>query len=503
MRNRTEINESSKNNNGYEMGYFKNDLFWLDESIKDELLLTSYVDSRIKLATLKYYLFYECDCDPSINTLNLETNLQRTTVDNLENYDYWQACLLAFEYIESSLKTLNYLNGKSLKEVKSYSHDIEELINLLPDNIQKELSIQCFWLPDEYLNVNYGPNIMSINENVGIREKLTQIGLEKGRNYFKKYLRRIHNGMVDIRYSDISELKKDTYLKFLLEMCKTLDNILEKQYEPVRHALDNTYDTVNNYYKMINSYNKGFILPTEQKQEVHVPSLSLSDEQLFNTKQSIDAKFKALKYYIVACNNYDFCTGNVDIANTIDIDSTMDEIIKESKLFRNDVSKKSGDGDVWKNYCYYQGCHLVSLYIEHALKYILLKSKNETYISLMQNYGHDFKKMYEYLLVDDQNIIRNNCMLLGDDYLSKAVSQKHTNDRIKNNDEIGTNNSLFDSILELMSDSFKQTRYPHSQNYNLEWKFSLRFMLKFADELNNLIQNKYDIKKEQTVSKKN
>ena len=56
MRNRTEINESSKNNNGYEMGYFKNDLFWLDESIKDELLLTSYVESSIKLATLKYYL---------------------------------------------------------------------------------------------------------------------------------------------------------------------------------------------------------------------------------------------------------------------------------------------------------------------------------------------------------------------------------------------------------------------------------------------------------------
>ena len=117
MKNRTEINESSKSNNGSEIGYFKNDLFWFDESISDELLLTSYVESNVKLATLKYYLFYECDCDPSINTLNLETNLQRTTIDNLENYDYWQACLLAFEYIESSLKTLNYLNGKSLKEI--------------------------------------------------------------------------------------------------------------------------------------------------------------------------------------------------------------------------------------------------------------------------------------------------------------------------------------------------------------------------------------------------
>lgn len=503
MKNRTQIDESSKRDDGYEIGYFNNDLFWLDESIRDELLLSSYVESRVKLATLNYYLFYECGCDPNVNTLNLETNIKRYSSNNIENYDYWQACLLAFEYIESSLKTINYLQGKSLKEIKGYSHDIERLVNSLPYDVQKELSINCFWLPDDYLTTNFGMAAIRVNEDASFREKITQISLEKGHAYFKKYLRRIYNGMVDIRYSDISNIKNDCNLKFLLEMCKTLDNILETKYEPIRHQFDSSYDATNKYHSMLDGYNKGFVEPTEPKIVENVPTIPLSDVQLLNTKASVDAKYKALKYYLLACNEYDYSGTNAKIENSIDVNSKMDEIITNLNLFRNDISKKSGDGDVWKNYSYYQGCHLASMYIEHALKFIILSSKNETYSNLKENYGHDFKKMYECLDTKDKETIRDNCLLLGHDYLSKAVEQKHTNDRINKNDEEEVDNNSFVRMLELMNDSFKQTRYPHSQNYNLEWKYSLRFMLKFVDALDQIIQNKYSMTPEHksTISK--
>ena len=493
MKNRTNIDEHSKKDDGYEMGYFNNELFWFDESVEEELLLLSYVESRVKLATLKYYLFYQCGCDTNVNTLNLETNIRRYHDDGCENYDYWQACLLAFEYIESALKTINYLEGKTLKEIKSYSHDIEKLVNALPDDIQKELSTNCFWLSDDYLTTNFGVATMEINEKVGFREKITQLSLEKGHAYFKKYLRRIYNGMVDIRYSDVSNIKNDYNLKFLLQMCETLHNILERQYEPVRHEFDSSNYIISNYYAILDSYNKGFVEPTEPKIGENVPTMPLSDSQLFNTKASVNAKYKALKYYLLACNEYDYSATNEKAENNIDVNSTMDEIILNSNLFRNDVSKKSGDGDVWKNYSYYQGCHLVSMYIEHALKYIILFSKGETYSSIKNNYGHDFKKMYKCLDIKVQEFIRDNCLLLGHTYLSKAVTNKHTNDRVCNDDEKESDNDLFFRMLELMNDSFKQTRYPHSQNYNLQWKYSLRFMLKFASELDRIIQNVYDM----------
>ena len=495
MKNRTEINESSKRDDGYEVGYYYNDLFWFDESLENELLLTSYVESNVKLFTLRSYLFYECGCDTSINTLDLETNINRLNVYNDENYDYWQACLLSLEYIESSLKTLNYLNGKSIKDIKGYSHDIEELVNHLPNNIQKELSVQCLWLSDDYLIENFGPNTMDIDNNIGIRERFIQTGLEKGHYYFKKYLRRIHNGMVDIRYSDVSNLKKDMNLKFLLEMSKSLNEILEREYEPIRHDRDNTFDTINNFNNMLNEYNKGFISPTETKQAGDIPYLPLSDEQLVDTKKSVDAKFKALKTYVIAYNSHSY---GPDRNVEIDANPTIDELIMQSELFRNSISKKSGDGDMWKNYSYYQACHLASLYIDHALKYVLLQSRDETYNDLMNTFNHDFKKMYEYLLIDDQTEIRNSCMSLDEEYLLNAVNQKHTKDKIKNNGSIATDDSLFDSMMNLMSESFNQTRYPHSQNYNLEWKYSLRFMLKFADGLNNVIQNKYNPQLDQT-----
>ena len=104
--------------------------------------------------------------------------------------------------------------------------------------------------------------------------------------------------------------------------------------------------------------------------------------------------------------------------------------------------------------------------------------------------------MYEYLDVKDKESIRDNCLLLGHNYFSKAVEQKHTNDKVTNNDEKELDNNCFNRMLELMNESFKQTRYPHSQNYNLEWKYSLRFMLKFASELDQIIQNKYAMKPE-------
>lgn len=497
MKNRTKIDESSKRDDGYEMGYFNNDLFWLDESIQDELPLLAYAESKVKENTLDFYLFYKGGCNPNVNAFDLRTDLKRCTSKNLENFDYWQACLLAFEYIESALNALNYLYGKNVKDVKIYFHDIEELINILPYNIQKELSINIGALPYDYLTTAFGPNNINVDKNGDIRKKLTQEFLEKGHFYFKKYLRRICNGSIDLRYSDVSNLKDDYNLSFLLEMCKNLSDRLSREFEPIRHEIELHDGNVATYFSQINDYDLGFVPPNESKPEINIPLQPLTIAQLCKTKQSVDAKYKALKYYLISFNKHSYVSKNVK-DNNIDENSTMDSIIYNSGLYRNEVSKKSGDGEVYENYSYYQGCHLASTYIEHALKYILLKSKGETYNNLKEQYGHNLKKLFDNLNQDDKNLIKNNCMSLGEKYLFRASSKRHTNDKMvldsdKNCDKI-SDESLFDLMIDLMSESFLETRYPHAENYNMEWKYSLRFMLKYADALNSLIQNKYNIR---------
>ena len=51
----------------------------------------------------------------------------------------------------------------------------------------------------------------------------------------------------------------------------------------------------------------------------------------------------------------------------------------------------------------------------------------------------------------------------------------------------------FEQLLTQVSDAFKITRYPDFYNYNLDYKYCLKFLLAFAEVLSSKVERKKQV----------
>ena len=355
--------------------------------------------------------------------------------------------------------------------------------------------------------------------------------------YFDSILSQLKNSFVDLRYPEISENCNYYNLDIILSICKNLSLALQTRMEESR-ILDAEKKSIDEYVGQIIADNEQPIV-TNTNLEINLIDRPLT---AFEDKKNIasnKAKYNAIFYYMYGVEEF-FMSGKHDYW------ASLGDILRTTSLSRERVNKKSNDKSIYENYLYYQACHLASDYIEHSLKLLLLDS-GKTYKDIKEQYSHDFKSMFYALPIDSQNELKNVVSYFNESYLDKAsVPSSNFRDVIKHSkeeqeeirelwqwsdlkaketageslteeesaflkkyeeqflDEKETESrkrlyeqehqlkidKYFDQLLNQISDSFKITRYPDFYNFNLDYKYCLKFLLAFAESLSVEVQRK-------------
>lgn len=574
------------------MGINSNKVFLFDNKILNDQLLKTYIECSVKYNTLSWYLYYEDFFIEHTHTCLLDMNTPMKSISINEDssqeelayyFRYLKACHLGVEYIEHGLKLLLMLEGHDIKEItkECSDHNLEKLFDMLSDEKTKTLIMGAVgWPGEEYIknvldgkpaNIIYPPVDEEVVEvkwtdeevllngedglyaKVARGEELTaaeaacyiefdEEELEHYREhkydesnyvskkYFSAIMKILSNSFVDLRYPEVGKLNNKYNLEVILSLAHRIDTALTMNIETSR--LDE-FDRDN-----LDEYIGKLLDCDEDATDYNVDnSLNILNRPLtsFERKKmhvANNAKYEALKWYMYGMEEF-YLTGRNEYGTSL-----MD-ILYTTSITREQVCKKSDDQKIYENYLYYQACHMASDYIEHSLKLLLLDN-GYTYDELMQQFVHDFKKMYSALREEDQENIKLVVSTLGERYLQKVANPnlkfrdviKQTSEEQAESNEMRkyfelckkrdvdgqitleeleyikkyeeehfawkkTGNTIskdkleeqndgekyFDDILTQSAKAFKFTRYPDFYNYNMNYKYCMKFLLAFAQGL--------------------
>lgn len=409
------------------------------------------------------------------------------------------------------------------------------------DRFYEELDLIDKVMNGEQLSLEEGKKYREIEQKMDeYKERKYIKPAQTSNKFFESILTHLKSSFVDLRYPEISENCNYYNLDIILSICKNLRLALQTKMEESR-ILDDEKKSIDEYVSQI-------IVDDEQPIVTNTNlEISLIDKPLtaFEDKKNIasnKAKYNAIFYYMYDVEEF-FMSGKRNYW------ASLGDILRTTSLTRERVNKKSNDKSIYENYLYYQACHLASDYIEHSLKLLLLDS-GKTYKDIKEQYSHDFKSMFYALPIDSQQELKNVVVYFNEAYLYKAsVPSSNFRDVIKLSKEeqreirelwqwadlkvketAGESlteeettflrkyeepflddkqmesrkrlyeqehqlkiDKYFDQLLNQISDSFKITRYPDFYNFNLDYKYCLKFLLAFAETLNSEIELKKQV----------
>ena len=409
------------------------------------------------------------------------------------------------------------------------------------DRFYEELDLIDKVMNGEQLSLEEEKKYREIEQKMEEYKERKYIKLAQTSNkFFESILTQLKNSFVDLRYPEISENCNYYNLDIILSICKNLRLALQTKMEESR-ILDDEKKSIDEYVSQIIADDEQPIVTNTNLE------ISLIDRPLtaFEDKKNIasnKAKYNAIFYYMYGVEEF-FMSGKRDYW------ASLGDILRTTSLTRERVNKKSNDKSIYENYLYYQACHLASDYIEHSLKLLLLDS-GKTYKDIKEQYSHDFKSMFYALPIDSQQELKNVVVYFNEAYLDKAsVLSPNFRDVIKHSKEkqeeirelwrwsylkaketLGDTlteeesvflrkyegqflddkqiesrkrlyeqehqlkiDKYFDQLLNQISDSFKITRYPDFYNFNLDYKYCLKFLLAFAETLESEIELKKQV----------
>ncbi len=409
------------------------------------------------------------------------------------------------------------------------------------DRFYEELDLIDKVMNGEQLSLEEGKKYREIEQKMDeYKERKYIKPAQTSNKFFESILTHLKSSFVDLRYPEISENCNYYNLDIILSICKNLRLALQTKMEESR-ILDDEKKSIDEYVSQI-------IVDDEQPIVTNTNlEISLIDKPLtaFEDKKNIasnKAKYNAIFYYMYGVEEF-FMSGKRNYW------ASLGDILRTTSLTRERVNKKSNDKSIYENYLYYQACHLASDYIKHSLKLLLLDS-GKTYKDIKEQYSHDFKSMFYALPIDSQQELKNVVVYFNEAYLYKAsVPSSNFRDVIKLSKEeqreirelwqwadlkvketAGESlteeettflrkyeepflddkqmesrkrlyeqehqlkiDKYFDQLLNQISDSFKITRYPDFYNFNLDYKYCLKFLLAFAETLNSEIELKKQV----------
>lgn len=409
------------------------------------------------------------------------------------------------------------------------------------DRLYEELDLIDKVMNGEQLSLEEEKKYREIEQKMEEYKERKYIKLAQTSNkFFESILTQLKNSFVDLRYPEISENCNYYNLDIILSICKNLRLALQTKMEESK-ILDIEKKSIYEYVSQIIADDEQPIVTNTNLE------ISLIDRPLtaFEDKKNIasnKAKYNAIFYYMYGVEEF-FMSGKRDYW------ASLGDILRTTSLTRERVNKKSNDKSIYENYLYYQACHLASDYIEHSLKLLLLDS-GKTYKDIKEQYSHDFKSMFYALPIDSQQELKNVVVYFNEAYLYKAsVPSSNFRDVIKLSKEeqreirelwqwadlkvketAGESlteeettflrkyeepflddkqmesrkrlyeqehqlkiDKYFDQLLNQISDSFKITRYPDFYNFNLDYKYCLKFLLAFAETLESEIELKKQV----------
>ena len=358
--------------------------------------------------------------------------------------------------------------------------------------------------------------------------------------YFDSILTLLSNSFVDLRYPEISKNCDYYNLDIILSICISINFTLKSKMEESK-ILDSERKNISDYLEKIEKDSEQPINKVFDN-EVVVLDRPLTNFESRKNISSNKAKYDAIFYYMFGVEQF-YSSGKTDYW------ASLGDILRTTSLTREKVNKKSNDKSIYENYLYYQACHLASDYIEHSLKLLLLDS-GKTYKEIKEQYSHDFKSMFYALPIVSQNDLKNVVSYFNETYLNKATTlgsnfrdvikyskeeQKEIKDLwywsdLKVKETLGENlteeeinflqkyeeqfldeeamelrkreyesenqlkiDKYFEQLLTQVSDAFKITRYPDFYNYNLDYKYCLKFLLAFAEVLSSKVERKKQV----------
>lgn len=358
--------------------------------------------------------------------------------------------------------------------------------------------------------------------------------------YFNAILKILSNSFIDLRYPEVSKTNDYYNLAIILSICANIRTILTQKIESSR--------ILESENKNIEEYINKILSGDEEQSNYRIDNdIVLLDRPLTlfeqtKMKASNRAKYEALMWYMYGMEEF-YLTGKSDYW------ASLGDILYTTSITRERINKKSNDKAVYENYLYYQACHMASDFIEHSLKLLLLNS-GYTYKEIKEQFGHDFKNMYYALTELEQKDISGILSYFNENYLQNAARQnsdfrdviKHTPEEkeetkkikrfidlsvkrdfgetltpeeedyinkylaenlseknlVKRNDEYQKqqqelSEKYLDGILTQIADAFKFTRYPDFYNYNMNYKYCLKFLLAFAQGLQSNIERNLNV----------
>lgn len=359
--------------------------------------------------------------------------------------------------------------------------------------------------------------------------------------YFNSILKILSNSFVDLRYPEVSKTNNYYNLDIILSICANVRTALTQKIETSR-ILESEKLNIEEYVSKLLSDDE-VPLNYSIDNDIVVLDRPLTKEEKTKMKAANVAKFEALMWYMYGMEEF-YLSGKRDYW------ATLGDVLYTTSITRERISSKSNDKAVYENYLYYQACHMASDFIEHSLKLLLLNN-GYTYKDIKEQFGHDFKKMYYALTETEKKDIRGIVFYFNENYLQNAsaqnsnfrdvikysVEEKEETKKIKKfvdltlkrdfgetltpEEEEYINNYLeenlseenlikrnevyqnhkqelsdkyFDKILTQVSDAFKFTRYPDFYNYNMDYKYCLKFLLAFAQELQGNIERNQNVR---------
>ena len=358
--------------------------------------------------------------------------------------------------------------------------------------------------------------------------------------YFNAILKILSNSFIDLRYPEVSKTNNYYNLAIILSICANIRTILTQKIESSR--------ILESENKNIEEYVSKILSGDEEHSNYRIDNdIVLLDRPLTffeqtKMKASNIAKYEALMWYMYGIEEF-YLTGKSDYW------ASLGDILYTTSITRERINKKSNDKAVYENYLYYQACHMACDFIEHSLKLLLLNS-GYTYKEIKEKFGHDFKNMYYALTESEQKDISGILSYFNENYLQNAARQnsnfrdviKHTPEEkeatkkikrfidlsvkrdfgetltpeeedyinkylaenlseknfVKRNDEYQKqqqelSEKYLDGILTQIADAFKFTRYPDFYNYNMNYKYCLKFLLAFAQGLQSNIERNLNV----------
>lgn len=358
--------------------------------------------------------------------------------------------------------------------------------------------------------------------------------------YFNAILKILSNSFIDLRYPEVSKTNNYYNLAIILSICANIRTILTQKIESSR--------ILESENKNIEEYINKILSGDEEQSNYRIDNdIVLLDRPLTlfeqtKMKASNRAKYEALMWYMYGMEEF-YLTGKSDYW------ASLGDILYTTSITRERINKKSNDKAVYENYLYYQACHMASDFIEHSLKLLLLNS-GYTYKEIKEQFGHDFKNMYYALTESEQKDISGILSYFNENYLQNAARQnsdfrdviKHTpeekdfakkynkfldlcvkrsigeeltlaeleyyekyaeenfsEENLNNrnseyeNKQQNLSDKYLDGILTQIADAFKFTRYPDFYNYNMNYKYCLKFLLAFAQGLQSNIERNLNV----------